>query len=136
MGHKPDQKARRKRREREAKKAAKPNKPPATLRELFDKKREGIAKNRRDFREELSKASPGGRAAYARCHRAIRRAHKKPEVMAICLGMPSAEVMREAAVLLRHPRNGYPASELADATPDGSHQQYSISIQLHDPHED
>ena len=139
MGHKPDQKARRRRREREARRNIPPpkkQKPPFTARELFDKKRELIAKNRKDFKRTLDTASPEGRKAYDRCLRAIRRARKKPEIMAINLGMPSAHVMREAAVLLRHPRNGYQASELADETPDGSHRQYSVSIQMRDPHED
>lgn len=76
MGHKPDQKARRKRREREAAKAAPPPKPPFTASELIGRKRTESKANRADFLKKLAAAPPKVQSAYHACRQKIRKTHR------------------------------------------------------------
>jgi hypothetical protein len=97
VGHKPDQRARKKRREREAKKQAEA-----------------------DFRKKLSAVSKAARSLYEACLREIDLAKGRGETSAgVAVAWPDDDT-EAAAELLRHPRNGFNAyGKPADESPGG-----------------
>lgn len=126
MGHKPDQKARRKRREREAAKSKKnaPPKPRITVREMIDTKREMIAKNRADLEAKLEEAPEAVRDEYRRCMQEINRLlsgiapRGKIENAVLYPPKDGKKTLSGAEivwlrVLLTHPANGWEVSQAA-----------------------
>ena len=87
MGHKPDQRARKRRREREEKKA-----------------------QENDFRAKLRAASKEARAIYDEGLREIRASKRRGETMALVSAAGSDKDRAAAKDLLGHPRNGFSAS--------------------------
>ncbi|HTK59903.1 MAG TPA: hypothetical protein VL283_01725 [Candidatus Baltobacteraceae bacterium] len=82
MGHKPDQKARKKRREREAKKQ-----PPLTARGLFDSKRQATQEREAKLQQLMDAASGAVKKEFRRCEGeidAMHRAHGSTQEQAWC----------------------------------------------------